>query len=298
MPIAAVRLTLWGAVLSLGEMKRSYQSLHCAKRQIPLGKKTHIVGILNLTPDSFSDGGEFSALEHSQQHFAAMLAAGAEIIDIGGESTRPGHRPISVAEEIERVIPFIGRVRPATEALLSVDTSKAAVAELALAAGADIINDVWGLQRDPRMAETIATAGAACILMHNRPADAVGQGADIVTEVRVFLERSLELALAAGIRSDAIILDPGFGFGKNFDENWTLMRRLNELHDLGYPLLVGASRKSMLARLLNLEDPKLRLNGTLATTAWAIQAGVDFLRVHDVQANRECAEVIDYCCRH
>jgi dihydropteroate synthase len=279
-------------------MKHSYQTVDCANKQIPLGKQTHIVGILNLTPDSFSDGGEFSNLERAQGHFEAMLAAGADVIDIGGESTRPGHQPISVAEEIDRVIPFIERIRPLSAALISVDTSKAEVAAAALDAGADIINDVWGLQRDAQMAETIARANAACILMHNRSIDQAGRGTDVVADVQAFLRHSIELALDAGVRRNAIILDPGFGFGKSFEENWLLMQRLEELNELGYPLLVGASRKSMLARLLNLEDPKQRLSGTLGTTAWAIQAGVDFVRVHDVQANRECANVIDHCWRH
>jgi dihydropteroate synthase len=257
-----------------------------------------VVGILNLTPDSFSDGGEFSNVDRAEQHFEAMLAAGADMIDIGGESTRPGHCPITVAEEIDRVIPFIQRIRLRSDALISVDTSKAEVAAAALKAGADIINDVWGLQRDVNMAETIAQANAACILMHNRACDQAGLTTDVVADVQSFLRRSVELALTAGIRADAIILDPGFGFGKTYEENWILMQRLQELKDLGFPLLVGASRKSMLARLLDLPDPKQRLSGTLATTAWAIQAGVDFVRVHDVQANRECADVIDHCWRH
>ena len=148
------------------------------------------------------------------------------------------------------------------------------------------------------MAETIAQANAACILMHNRGLDQAGLATDVVADVQSFLRRSVELALTAGIRADAIILDPGFGFGKTYEENWILMQRLQELKDLGFPLLVGASRKSMLARLLDLKDPKQRLSGTLATTAWAIQAGVDFVQVHDVQANRECADVIDHCWRH
>lgn len=257
-----------------------------------------MVGILNLTPDSFSDGGEFSNADQAERHFEAMLAAGADMIDIGGESTRPGHRPITVAEEIDRVIPFIQRIRLRSDALISVDTSKAEVAAAALQAGADIINDVWGLQHDVNMAETIAQANAACILMHNRAGDHAGLATDVVADVQSFLRRSVELALTAGIPADAIIVDPGFGFGKTYEENWILMQRLQELKDLGFPLLVGASRKSMLARLLDVQDPKQRLSGTLATTAWAIQAGVDFVRVHDVQANRECADVIDHCWRH
>lgn len=266
------------------------------RRALPLGQKTYIAGILNLTPDSFSDGGDFVHADEAALRFHQMVAQGADLIDIGGESTRPGHVPIPAEEEIARVVPFIKKIRLHSDALISVDTSKAAVAEAALAAGADIVNDVWGAQHDPQMAATIAAADAACILMHNRPAEQAGVG-DVVAAVRDFLEASIELVRSAGVRADAILLDPGLGFGKTYAENWELMRRLPELAELGYPLLLGASRKSMIAKLLDLEDPKARLSGTLATTAWAIQAGVDFVRVHDVRENRECARVIDYCAR-
>ena len=268
---------------------------HTTRRDLTLGKRTHLIGILNLTPDSFSDGGDFVDLNAANSHFHSMLKAGAEIIDIGGESTRPGHVSISPAEEIARVIPFIQHVRTHTDAIISIDTSKAQVAEAALAAGADIVNDVWGAQRDPRMAEVMASGGA-CILMHNRSVEEAGIG-DVMEAIQTFLQRSVELVKAAGVRDDAIILDPGLGFGKTYEENWTILRRLPELIALGYPLLLGASRKSMIAKLLNLKDPKLRLNGTLATTAIGIQSGVDFIRVHDVRQNRECADVVDYCVR-
>jgi dihydropteroate synthase len=267
------------------------------RRSLVLGQQTHMVGILNLTPDSFSDGGDFVDLARALQHFHQMVQAGATIIDIGGESTRPGHVPISVTEEIARVVPFIEKVRSETRALISIDTSKSEVAAAALVAGADIVNDVWGAQRDPQMAAVIGQHGAACILMHNRPAEQAGVG-DVIEAIRVCFEESIARVQAQGVRKDAILLDPGLGFGKSYAENWEIMRRLPELVELGYPLLLGASRKSMIAKLLKLEDPKARLSGSLATTALAIQAGVDFIRVHDVRENRECAQVMDHCLRY
>ena len=267
------------------------------RRSLVLGQQTHMVGILNLTPDSFSDGGDFVDLTQALQHFHQMVQAGATIIDIGGESTRPGHVPISVTEEIARVVPFIEKVRGETRALISIDTSKSEVAAAALVAGADIVNDVWGAQRDSEMASAIGQHGAACILMHNRPAEEAGVG-DVIEAIRVFFEKSIARVRAEGVREDSILLDPGLGFGKSYAENWEIMRRLPELVDLGYPLLLGASRKSMIAKLLELEDPKARLSGSLATTALAIQAGVDFIRVHDVRENRECAQVMDHCLRY
>jgi dihydropteroate synthase len=267
------------------------------RRSLVLGQQTHMVGILNLTPDSFSDGGDFVDLARALQHFHQMVQAGATIIDIGGESTRPGHVPISVTEEIARVVPFIEKVRSETRALISIDTSKSEVAAAALVAGADIVNDVWGAQRDPQMAAVIGQHGAACILMHNRPAEQAGVG-DVIEAIRVCFEESIARVQAQGVRKDAILLDPGLGFGKSYAENWEIMRRLPELVELGYPLLLGASRKSMIAKLLKLEDPKARLSGSLATTALAIQAGVDFIRVHDVRENCECAQVMDHCLRY
>jgi dihydropteroate synthase len=267
------------------------------RRALPLGGRTYLAGILNLTPDSFSDGGDFVNQELARQHFLQMVDDGAEIIDIGGESTRPGHIPVPVAEEIARVVPFIEAIRPHTEALISIDTSKSEVAAAALCAGADIVNDVWGAQRDPQMAEVIGGQGAACILMHNRPAAEAGVG-DVIEAMWRFFDKSLERVRSAGVREDAIMLDPGLGFGKTYEENWEIMRRLPELSAIGYPLLLGASRKSMIAKLLELPDPKDRLSGSLATTALAIQAGVDCIRVHDVRENRECARVMDHCLRY
>ena len=277
-------------------MEISPRIYHTTRKVLPLGGRTHLMGILNLTPDSFSDGGEFVDHDAAAEQFFKMIEAGAEIIDIGGESTRPGHTPILAAEEIDRVVPFIEKIRPQTNALISIDTSKAEVAEVALAAGADILNDIWGAQRDPRMAEVIGSVEASCILMHNRPSDESGVG-DVMEAIITFLNRSIELVKAVGVHEEAIMLDPGLGFGKSYEENWEVMRRLPELCTLGYPVLLGASRKSMIAKLLLQEDPKARLSGTLATTAIGIQAGVDFVRVHDVSENRECADVLDYCVR-
>ena len=273
------------------------RTYYTKRRTLALGQETYLAGILNLTPDSFSDGGDFVNIDLAVQHFHQMVHEGATIIDIGGESTRPGHVPVSVAEEIARVVPFIEKVRLHTEALISIDTSKSEVADAALCAGADIVNDVWGAQRDPQMAEVIARHGAACILMHNRPAEEADVG-DVIESIIRFFEKSVALVKSAGVRDDAIMLDPGLGFGKSDHENWEVMRRLPELTACGYPLLLGASRKSMIAKLLELPDPKARLSGSLATTSLAIQAGVDFIRVHDVRENRECAQVMDHCLRY
>ncbi len=267
------------------------------RRSLELGKQTYLVGILNLTPDSFSDGGEYLEMDSAMQQFHRMVDEGAAIIDIGGESTRPGHTPVSTKEEIERVVPFIEKVRSQTDTLISIDTSKSEVADTALRAGADIVNDVWGAQRDPAMADVIAEHKAACILMHNRSLEEAGSG-DVIQSVTEFLKKSIDRVKSAGVDERSIMLDPGLGFGKNFDENWEIMRHLPELVKIGCPLLVGASRKSMLAKLLDLPEPKARLNGTLATTALAVHAGVDFVRVHDVRENRECAQVMDYCIRY
>ncbi|PDH30119.1 MAG: dihydropteroate synthase [Puniceicoccaceae bacterium MED-G31] len=267
------------------------------RRSLFLGRNSHIVGILNLTPDSFSDGGDYVDIKAASLHAHQMVQSGASIIDIGGESTRPGYDPVTVEEEIHRVVPFIKKIRPYTQALLSIDTSKSDVADAALKAGADIVNDVWGAQRDPNMAAVIASHGAACILMHNRPPEQAGCG-KVMQSVRSFLMTSTKLVRQAGVRQDSIALDPGLGFGKTYEENWEIMRQLSDLKDLGYPILIGASRKSMLAKLLDRESPKSRLSGTLATTALAIQSGVDFIRVHDVLENADCAAVINHCLRY
>ena len=263
------------------------------RKSLPLGRQTHIVGILNLTPDSFSDGGQFVDLDRAQEHFYKMISEGASIIDIGGESTRPGHMPISVEEEIRRVLPFIEKIRGETDCLISVDTSKSEVAEVCLKAGADIINDIWGGQGDPAMATTIAKYDAACILMHNSEQGISDKG-QLVEQIKDYLKQSLDIALKAGVRAESICFDPGLGFGKSFEDNWEIMRNLDAFNAFEKPILLGASRKSMIAKLLDLEDPKDRLSGTLATTALAAIHDVDFVRVHDVLENSHCLKVINH----
>ena len=264
------------------------------RKSLELGKQTHVVGILNLTPDSFSDGGEYLDLASAVDFFHKMAEAGASIIDIGGESTRPNHLPVSITEEMNRVIPFVETIRSQTDCLISIDTSKAEVAKASLEAGADIINDIWGAQRDPRMADVIAEYQAGCILMHNRESR-LPNGENLMNEILVFLKRSIKTVLDRGVNPQGICIDPGLGFGKNYDDNWEIMRNLERLHDLEVPVLLGASRKSMLAQLLTIKEPKDRLSGTLATTALAAMNRIDFVRVHDVKENIECAKVIDYC---
>jgi len=263
-------------------------------RQLKLSGGPCVMGILNLTPDSFSDGGEFFCLDAAVLQFHRMVKEGASIIDVGGESTRPGHIPISAEEEIARVVPFIEEVRSDSDVLISVDTSKADVADAALAAGVDIVNDVWGAQKDPAMADVIAQHEAGCVLMHNRASEEAGSG-DVIAAILDYWAESVEVVLNAGVPKESIMLDPGLGFGKSFEENWEVMRRLPELVAFGYPVLLGASRKSMIAKLLGLKDPKERLSGTLATTVLGAQAGVACVRVHDVKANAECIRVADYC---
>lgn len=274
----------------------SHQILYTKRQSLDLSGSAQVMGILNLTPDSFSDGGAFFSMDAAVQQFHRMVSEGASIIDVGGESTRPGYVPVAAAEEIARVVPFIEQVRAHTEVLISIDTSKAEVADAALAAGADIVNDVWGAQGDAAMADVIAQREAACVLMHNRKSEAAGKG-DVIAAILQFWQKSVDIALKAGVRADAILLDPGLGFGKTYEENWEVIRRLPDLIQFGYPVLLGASRKSMIAKLLNLADPKDRLSGTLATTVLGVQAGVACVRVHDVQENAECVRVAQHCKR-
>jgi dihydropteroate synthase len=264
------------------------------RKSLELGNQTHVVGILNLTPDSFSDGGEYLDQASAVEFFHKMVEAGASIIDIGGESTRPNHLPVSIEEEMSRVVPFVEKIRSQTNCLISIDTSKSEVAKAALEAGADIINDIWGAQRDPRMADVIAEYEAGCILMHNRESP-LSNGENLMNEILVFLKKSIQIVLERGVNPEGICIDPGLGFGKNYSDNWEIMRNLERLHDLEVPVLLGASRKSMLAQLLTIKEPKDRLSGTLATTALAAMSRIDFVRVHDVKENIECAKVIDYC---
>lgn len=248
------------------------------------------MGILNVTPDSFSDGGEFNIMDNALNHVSEMIDEGADIIDIGGESTRPGSKPVTVSEEINRVVPVIKGLKKAFKVPLSLDTSKAKVGFSGLEAGADIINDVWGFQLEPELAEVVADFKVPAVLMHNQIG--TNYSSDLVSSIKMFFDKSINIALKAGIDKDFIILDPGIGFGKTQEHNREIMARLGEFHDLGFPLLLGTSRKSIVGSILNL-PPKERLEGTLATSVMGIISGVDILRVHDVKENKRVALVTD-----
>lgn len=243
--------------------------------------KTYVMGILNVTPDSFSDGGRWNTLDAALKHAQEMKEQGADILDIGGESTRPGYTKISCEEEIERVAPVIEAVKARIEIPISIDTYKAPVARAAIVAGADLINDIWGLKADSEMAALIAETGAACCLMHNRK-EAVYN--DYIPDVLTDLQESLTLADQAGIDRSRVILDPGIGFAKSLEQNLILMNHLEVLHTLGCPILLGTSRKSMIGLTLNLPSDQ-REEGTLVTTVMAVEKGCMFVRVHNVQAN-------------
>jgi dihydropteroate synthase len=277
------------------------------------GARTYVMGILNVTPDSFSgdgllhpdpgkgeDGGE-SPLEQALR----FLAAGADILDVGGESTRPGSQPVSADEEMARVIPVIEAIRRNSDALISVDTYKASVAEAAIKAGADIINDVWGFRADPNLAEVAARQHVPAILMHNRskPANAEVQArlggryvgmeyADLLEDVKRELMESVALARAAGVQDEAIILDPGIGFGKTVEQNLALINRLDEIKSLGFPLLLGPSRKSFIGYTLDLPADQ-RAEGTAAAVAVGIIRGADIVRVHDVEMMTRVVRMTD-----
>ena len=250
-------------------------------REFQEKNKTYVMGILNVTPDSFSDGGRWMGMDCILRRVEEMIAQGMDILDIGGESTRPGHIPVSAEEELERVLPVIRGIRERFDVPISLDTSKSRVALAGIQAGADMINDVWGLQEDPTMARVIGDSGVACCLMHNRHRGGYG---NLMEEVTGDLKHIVDTALAAGISPGRIVLDPGIGFAKNQEENLELLGRLGELGQLGYPLLLGASRKSVIGNVLALPVQE-RLEGTLATTVLAALQGCMFVRVHDVEAN-------------
>jgi dihydropteroate synthase len=261
---------------------------------LTLGERTLIMGIVNVTPDSFSDGGVNSDPGAAVAAALRMILEGADLIDIGGESSRPGHVVIPAEEEWERVRPVLERLAEAGSPLppVSIDTWKADVARRALAAGAAIVNDVWGFQRDPDIAHVAADSGAAAILMHNR--DAVDASLDIVADILRFLERSLTLARAAGVPDDRIVLDPGIGFGKTIEQSYQAVAALPRLKALGFPVLLGVSRKAFIGRIFQPEaPPTARLPGTLAANGFGALNGADIVRVHDVKEHVQAMRVID-----
>lgn len=257
-----------------------------------LGRRTLVMGILNVTPDSFSDGGRFQDLDAARDQATRLVEEGAALLDIGGESTRPGHQPVPAEEEQARVLPAIRALGPALPVPISIDTYKASTADVALKAGARIVNDVWGLQREPEIARVAAHHGAPVVVMHNR--ETIDPGLDIVDEMRAFFERSLDIARRAGIPDRDIVLDPGIGFGKSWEQHLEALRRLPELRALGFPLLVGVSRKSVLGRIHNAATaPADRLFGSIAAHVAAASLGADIVRVHDVRPHVEACQVVD-----
>nr|WP_306420582.1 dihydropteroate synthase [Brevibacillus reuszeri] len=268
---------------------RNRRGLVCGRHVLPLGERTLVMGILNVTPDSFSDGGRFVDLDQALAQARAMVEAGADIIDIGGESTRPGAEPVDEAQELDRVLPIIRLLSEELAVPLSIDTYKAAVAERALAAGAHIINDVWGAKRDPQMAGVAAHHGVPIILMHNRTnTDYHDFFADYVKDLR----ESVQIALDAGVKQEQIILDPGIGFVKSVDQNLETMRRLDDLVALGYPVLLATSRKRMIGHVLDLPVEE-RVEGTAATVALGVAKGCHMVRVHDVKEMKRVTKMMD-----
>lgn len=264
-------------------------------RDWALTETVQIMGILNMTPDSFSDGGKYLSLETALQQVALMLKDGAHIIDIGGESTRPGAISVDWEEECRRILPIIQAVRDFQEthypnARISVDTYKASVAKAALLAGADMINDVWGLQKDEGMAGVAAAFGVPVIAMHNQ--ESTHYSGDILAAMFAFFERTLEIAKTAGVDPSKLLVDPGIGFGKDPDQNLEVLRRLNALVDWGFPVLLGTSRKSTIGKVLDL-PPDQRVEGTLATTVLGVASGVRVIRVHDVLENARAVKMTE-----
>ncbi|MCL2559147.1 MAG: dihydropteroate synthase [Turicibacter sp.] len=253
-----------------------------------------IMGILNVTPDSFSDGGAYVDIEKAVAHAVQMVADGADVIDIGGESTRPGSVPISLEEELARVIPVIQRLRDVVDVPISIDTYKAEVARQAVAAGVTIINDVWAGRRDPEMLRVMAESDAQVVLMHNRtPEQENAALTSIVSEVLAELQATVDLALAAGVEKERIIVDPGIGFGKTLEQNIELIKHIDQLKSLGYPVLLAASKKRTIRALAQTEDLGLGVGvGTLAVTCYACTKGIAYVRVHEVKENKLAINVM------
>ena len=242
---------------------------------------TYVMGILNVTPDSFSDGGKWNDRDRALKHVEEMIAEGMDIVDIGGESTRLGYTLLSDEEEIARVVPMIEAVKANFDIPISLDTYKSGVAEAGIRAGADLINDIWGLKYDNRMAEVIAKSGLPCCLMHNRKEP---DYTDFIADFLKDMQETIDIAKKAGIADENIILDPGVGFGKTYENNLEIINKLECMHALGYPILLGTSRKSVIGLTLDLPADQ-RMEGTVATTVIGVRNGVAFVRVHDVKEN-------------
>ena len=254
-------------------------------KEFDLFNDTYVMGILNCTPDSFSDGGKYNDVDKALFHVEEMIRDGADFIDVGGESTRPGYTLISDEEEISRVVPVIEKIKENFDIAVSVDTYKSVVADAAVSAGADLVNDIWGCKYDNRIAEVISKRNVPCCLMHNRNLDKNPYGDDVMKDVLEDIKESIEIALNAGVAKDKIITDPGIGFGKSYENNLFVMNNVERLRELGYPVLLGTSRKSMIGLTLDLPADK-RVEGTIATSVLGVYKGCGIIRVHDVLENK------------
>lgn len=250
-------------------------------REFNTQNKTYVMGILNVTPDSFSDGGKYNRTDVALKRVGQMIVEGADIIDVGGESTRPGYTQITVEEEIERITPVIEHIKKEFDIPVSLDTYKSQVALEGIKAGADLINDIWGLKYDFQMAKVIADYNLPCCLMHNRKEQNYN---DFITDFVSDLKESIQIAKEAGISEENIILDPGVGFAKTYEQNLLIIKQLEKMHALGYPVLLGTSRKSVIGLTLDLPKEE-RVEGTLATTVFGVMKGCAFIRVHDIKEN-------------
>lgn len=258
-------------------------------KEFKLGERTYVMGILNATPDSFSDGGKFNNVESALKQVEKMINDGADIIDVGGESTRPGFAVVTAEEEIKRVVPVIKAIKENFDIPVSIDTYKAETAEAAVKAGADIINDVWGFKKDKNIANVCAKYKVACILMHNREPKPY---TNIMKDMMIDLSESIDIALEAGVEREKIIIDPGIGFAKTLEENLYVMNHLEVLKLFELPILLATSRKSMIGKTLDLPVEE-RVEGTIATTVLGIAKGCDFIRVHDVLENKRACVMTD-----
>ena len=281
---------------ALGDNDRTPKPMKIGGKTFDFNKRTYIMGILNVTPDSFSDGGKYINFNDAVAHGRKMIEDGADIIDVGGESTRPGATPVSAAEEIKRVIPVIKELAKVKGAVISIDTTKSPVAEAAIKAGASMINDVSALRFDKKIAKVAARHNAALVLMHMLGNPRVMQEnpvyGDLISDIISCLQNSVSIAIKGGVRQNRIIVDPGFGFGKIVEHNLEILRRLKELKALGSPVMIGTSRKSTIGKVLGL-PPDKRLEGTAATVTAAIAGGANFVRVHDVEEMSRVAKMAD-----
>ena len=263
--------------------------MQIGNRNFEIGNHTYVMGILNVTPDSFSDGGQYNNMDTVLFRVEEMIKEGADIIDVGGESTRPGYKQISVDEEIRRVVPVIEQIKKHFDIPVSLDTYKAQVATEGIAAGTDLINDIWGLKYDECMADVIAGADVPCCLMHNRKEP---NYQNFIQDVLADLIESVQLAQKAGIKQDKIITDPGIGFAKSYEQNLLLLQKLEVLKSLGCPVLLGTSRKSVIGLTLDLPVEQ-RINGTIATTVLGVMKGCSFVRVHDIKENVQAIKMTE-----